>query len=378
MKQGLPRRSLLAAMAMTICLILTGIGYAQQTVPIWNGSFVDKKNGNQNYPFTMVGADPTQGTGTTIVPVYVVPVKVVFSNATCQSGQNTFDPETVINANGTVVDNVLQSPIFTPIAGFPEEGSGTGQYIDAFQRGTLWYDVQQYSSNYHLNLPLPQNVTIVPEQTISATTVSVGAAVDDPTGQYGGCVGLGTVEWLTSQFPTMVDSLYASNLISPTGLVMFVLYDVFYGYNFGQAPQWQPGGAGAHSSTLLSNGGGIQTWLWSTYNGYDASSCGGQVCAFQDVDDFAHEVGEWADDPFGHTPAPCGNNNSILEVGDPLLGYGTAAYGTYTGTNGFSYHLQDLALLSYFGEDASKVYGNQISFQGTSYTPPLTYCSSGG
>jgi hypothetical protein len=200
---------------ITLITILTCIGNAQQTVPIWNGSFVDTKNGNKNYPFTMVGADPTQiGAGTTIVPVYLISVKVVFSNSTCQSGQDTFDPETTINNIGTVVQNVLQSPIFTPISGFPEEGPGnSGQYIDAFQRGTLWYDVQQYSPNYHLNLPLPQNVSLVPEQTISVTTLSYGAAADDPTSSFGACIGIATIPWLTSQFPPMVDPCTPTTLL---------------------------------------------------------------------------------------------------------------------------------------------------------------------
>jgi hypothetical protein len=115
--------------------------------------------------------------------------------------------------------------------------------------------------------------------------------------------------------------------------------------------------------TLTPDGQGFQTWLWATYNGYDASSCGGQTCFFQDVVDFSHEVAEWADDPFGHTTAPCNSNGSVLEVGDPLLIYDQAAYGTYTGTNGFPYHLQDLAFLSYFGEDTSDVYNNHSPFR---------------
>ncbi len=93
---------------------------------------------------------------------------------------------------------------------------------------------------------------------------------------------------------------------------------------------------------------------------------------------FSHEVAEWADDPFGHTTAPCNSNGNVLEVGDPLLIYDQAAYGTYTGTNGFPYHLQDLAFLSYFGEDTSDVYNNQLSVQNTTYNPPLQYCVNGG
>jgi hypothetical protein len=66
----------------------------------------------------------------------------------------------------------------------------------------------------------------------------------------------------------------------------------------------------------------------------------------------AHEVGEWMDDPFVNNPTPawghtgqvsgCQNN---LEVGDPLTGTNIPSV---TGSNGFTYHLQELAFFSWF------------------------------
>ena len=53
----------------------------------------------------------------------------------------------------------------------------------------------------------------------------------------------------------------------------------------------------------------------------------------QDVSALSHEVGEWADDPYGTNNSPCG----VLEVGDPLEG--AVNYGDYPYTvNGFTYH----------------------------------------
>jgi hypothetical protein len=70
----------------------------------------------------------------------------------------------------------------------------------------------------------------------------------------------------------------------------------------------------------------------------------------------SHEIGEWADDPFGHTPAPCGG---YLEVADPLNNY---PYTPYT-IGGFTYHAVDLAFLPWFGAPTSMSYGGQLTFQ---------------
>lgn len=72
----------------------------------------------------------------------------------------------------------------------------------------------------------------------------------------------------------------------------------------------------------------------------------------EDVSALSHEVGEWADDPltvnFNGNNAPCG----ALEVGDPDEGdanFGCVPYGLH----GFSYNLQDLVTLPYFGAPTS-------------------------
>ena len=71
-----------------------------------------------------------------------------------------------------------------------------------------------------------------------------------------------------------------------------------------------------------------------------------------DANTLSHEVGEWANDPFGNNPTPawghtgqvagCQNN---LEVGDPLSGTNFSPIG---GRNGYTYHLQELAFFSWF------------------------------
>jgi hypothetical protein len=86
----------------------------------------------------------------------------------------------------------------------------------------------------------------------------------------------------------------------------------------------------------------------------------------------SHEVGEWADDPltvnYNGNNTPCG----ILEVGDPLEG--NSNYGGYHYTlHGFTYNLQDLVTLPYFGAPPSTTVNNWFTFQGES----LSVCQNG-
>jgi hypothetical protein len=82
---------------------------------------------------------------------------------------------------------------------------------------------------------------------------------------------------------------------------------------------------------------------------------------------------EWADDPLVVTTngnnTPCG----ILENGDPLENNANFGDFPYTGSNGFSYDLQDLVPLPYLGAPPSTSVNNEFTFQGES----LTVCQNG-
>ena len=85
----------------------------------------------------------------------------------------------------------------------------------------------------------------------------------------------------------------------------------------------------------------------------------GQV---KDVSALWHEVGEWADDPL--VVNVNGNNTPCrsLEVGDPLEN--NANYGAYPYTvNGFTYNLQDLVTLPYFGAPSTTSVNSEFTFQ---------------
>jgi hypothetical protein len=101
----------------------------------------------------------------------------------------------------------------------------------------------------------------------------------------------------------------------------------------------------------------------------------------EDVAALSHEVGEWMDDPETNNtnvPALCGedgNRSQILEVSDPEEV--DANYGTFPYTlNGFTYHLQDLVYLEYFGAPTTTSVGGEMTFQNNPFD--LTVCSNGG
>jgi len=120
---------------------------------------------------------------------------------------------------------------------------------------------------------------------------------------------------------------------------------------------------GYHSSTGSTSA--PQAYAHATYVDH--------VGAFaQDVSALSHEVGEWADDPLvvniNGNNSPCG----ILEVGDPLENNANFGGFPYT-ANGFTYNLQDLVMLPYFGAPPSTSVNGEFTFQGEA----LSVCQNG-
>jgi len=62
---------------------------------------------------------------------------------------------------------------------------------------------------------------------------------NDNQGLYGQCIGVVDIYSFPSRIPPLINSLYQQQLISPTGLVMFVMYDVFLGYANAPVVGWQ-------------------------------------------------------------------------------------------------------------------------------------------
>ncbi|MEF8763231.1 hypothetical protein, partial [Stenotrophomonas sp. A3_2] len=124
--------------------------------PIWVFNY---SYGGKTFAETFIGTNPSTNSTTTTVPVYLVPVKVTY-------GSVTYDP-TKVTANGvSVVQNVLNSPVFANSIDYVQGGVDLGQtqYLDAYQRGNLW-GAGAAGSSYHVKLGTPvvtavQSVTV--------------------------------------------------------------------------------------------------------------------------------------------------------------------------------------------------------------------------
>jgi hypothetical protein len=299
----------------------------------WNGSFTDLTK--RKITFTQVGTDPTNTNTSTTIPVYIIPVKMVYPK---NNGGKTFDPKKHKLSNGkTVINNIIASPIFNSGVDFTQGGTdlGTTQYIDAFQRGNFWSTVST-NTGYHVLLGTP---TVLPEQHLTVSA-SQGGVINNPFGS--GVVGTYDINLFDNSIQTWMAKF---SQINPGVLPIFITYDIYLtsggccigGYHNANGPQ--PSG---------------QTYSMATY----VDSVG----AFsQDVSALSHEIGEWLDDPFVDNIVNCQDNN-IMEVGDPLEG--DSNYGGYPYTlGGFTYNLQSLVFIGYFGGPKTDSVHSWLSFQ---------------
>jgi hypothetical protein len=306
---------------------------ASTPLQTWNGSFT---SGGTTYNYNMVGVPPFPS-GSATIPTVIIPVKIVIS------GGSTFDPSHVLSNGKTVVNNTVASPIFASIP-FTSGGvsMGTTQYIDAYQRANFWDTAGNPS---HLLLGGP---TVLLEQTLNVPKRSGTTGV-----VFGFNAGLVDINYFDAQAHTILTNLG----VTPNTFPIFLTYDVYLTQHHSCCI------GGYHSSTGSTNA--PQAYAHATYVDH--------VGAFsQDVSALSHEVGEWADDPLvvniNGNNTPCG----ILENGDPLENNPNFGGFPYT-ANGFTYNLQDLVTLPYFGAPASTSVNGEFTFQGES----LTVCQNG-
>ena len=312
---------------------------ASTPLTTWNGSFTYS---GQTYRYNMVGNAPSTNLASTI-PVYIIPVKIVVTRRTAKT---TFDPAHILSNGNTVTQNTVDSPIFDSTTTYTQGGVdvGTTQYIDAFQRANFWGTVKTHT-NSHLLLGGP---TVTAEQTLSPPS-RYGT-----TGRpFGFTAGLVDINWFDAQLPAIITKLG----VAPNAFPIFLTYDVY----LTEGGQCCIGGYHSSEGSL------------SAPQSYAQASYVDHAGAFsQDVSALSHEVGEWADDPLvvniNGNNTPCG----ILEVGDPLEG--NPNFGGYRYVlHGFTYNLQDLVTLPYFGAPTSTTVNGWLSFQGES----LSVCSNG-
>jgi len=306
------------------------------TLQEWNGSFTYNSH---NYTYVMVGADPSTNTGVEIT-AWLIPVKLILSNG------DIFDP--LSGGPFSPVALTLTSPMFDSSTTYTQGGVdvGTTQYDDAFQRANFWSIVQN-NPNSHLLLGGPTaRITVMPELTLNVP------AGDGTIGSpFGHQVAEVDIDYFDNEISAYMNS---NNIINPTGLPIFITANTYL----------TEGGCcigGYHSAN------GAQTYANFEYITYSGDFS-------QDVSALSHEIGEWTDDPLwpSENNTPCG----ILEVGDPLEGGSSGhPYGTWAYTlHNFTYHLQDLTFLRYFGAPAGTSVNDWWTFQDFPYT---TICQQG-
>jgi hypothetical protein len=308
----------------------------------WNGSFAYS---GHTYKYNMVGTNPSTGVSTT-VPVFLIPIALQYKSGTTTT---TFSPAHVLSNGQTVTANTVASPMFVSGIDFNQGGTdlGTTQYIDAFQRGNFWSHVSK-APGYHLLLGTPR---VAPVQTIV-----VPAADGSVATEFGVKVGLADINWFDAQIQALITKFTA---IQPNTLPIFITYDAYLTSGGGCCI------GGYHSS--MGSTATPQAYAHFTYVDRPVFS--------QNVSALSHEVGEWADDPLvvnvNGNPVVCG----ILEVGDPEEGFTNFGGFPYT-LGGFTYTLQDLVWLPYFGASATTSANGWETFQGNPFH--LGICNNGG
>ena len=267
--------------------------------------------GAEKLPFYMVGSNPSEGGGTTIIPVVIIPLKFVFSTGEVLDGSQ-------------VTDAAVNSPIFQKTSF--QSGTidlGVTQYGDALMRAQFW-NLRGFSRDrYHVLLGTP---SIAPTVTIPID-VSQGQGFvstfnGDPTGFVDG--------FLLDDLLRQLTATYTPDILP-----------IFWGRDI--IPTFDGAGAFGYHDALLSDPSS-QTYIFTGYSEHVA-----YAPTHVDMVTLSHEVAEWMNDPFPlHSAtdkaasnfAPpafeAGGINYILEVGDPLNDSFAKVL------NGTSYDVQDV------------------------------------
>lgn len=335
---------------------------------IWTKTIKATKNG-KSYTFAMVGQNPFTSTVTTNIPTVIIPVIV-------KIGTTTFNP-TVADTTCMVAPNDVpktvfrQSPLFNGHA-FTMNGIGEGttQYIDAFQRANFAMNV---AANYHTKL---STITVLSAQTFK---VPAGSGSVNSTAGFGngGCgpkhnpAGKFGIMDINAFDPWVTSVALPAAHVTPNQFPILLLYNVVMSVGLPTI----------NNCCINGYHGAIGG---QTYSPMEFDETGIFGSAVSDTSVAAHEIGEWMDDPFGNNPTPAwghigqvGGCQGNLEDGDPLSG---TMFPAVKMSNGFTYHLQELAFMSWFYNSSttpSTAAGGKFSDNGT-FKGPSKVCPPGG
>jgi hypothetical protein len=328
---------------------------APATIPLWTGTA-------DGYTYKMVGQSPLSAltSPTTNIPTPVIPLILTFSDG------SVFDPtapDSVCSSQGTPLSLMLQSPIFNDFNYAPDGTSvGNTEYHDFFQRANFWTYTRPagVNPNYHLLL-----------NGSSGTPIKITVPAANGTTVAAKCGKLGQVEvnWLNSYLATTGFAQLASNGVLPSSVPVFMLYNVAM-YEGTTSTCCVLGYHSAIDNPNFANA--LQTYA---VGDFDTTGNFGNT---RDVSSFSHELGELIDDPLGNNPTPpWGNVGEVtgcqgnLEVGDPLTGTNVSI----TMSNAYTYHVQELAFLSWFYDQSPSIGVNGWYSSNGTFTTPAATCN---
>jgi hypothetical protein len=346
-------------------------------LPLWSFHVVSDRDGN-DYTGVMVGTSPfNHGSGQTSVATQIVPI--IFKTHTIGTilrqngivattpGDTTFDstvpdPACLGARNNNPLRLFQQSPIFQA-ADFNYGGTDVGrtQTTDAFQRASFWRVIDH--ANYHVKLgPITTFAPIV----VDVPAASGLALATTSLGPPAFCAPMAIVD------ANFFDLFINNNILpalAPHG-VNHGTFPIFFLYNAVMSAG-DPRDV-ANNCCILGYHGIGNNDPTQTYSPMNFDSTGLFGVGGLDIATATHEVGEWMDDPFGNNPTPpWGHTGQVpgcqsnLEVADPLSG--TEAPRIIM-SNGYTYHLQEMAFFSWFYSARSVGIGGWFSNNGTFLT----------
>jgi hypothetical protein len=320
------------------------------SLPLFTYNVVSSRDGNP-YSGVIVGTDPSSNVGTH-VPTKIIPIIFKFPDGTI------VDPTKPDACAGDGTKSDVQLVAGSPMVqstdfNFGGTDVGKTQYLDAFQRAEFWQGSPNGGSGVSANT---SNHTRLNFQILQPVVVNVPTGGGKAWTVFGcGVFGVVNIVWfdpglLGISGPDYVQDRILARLankgvIGPNELpILFMPSTVFAIQS--TTPLQNCCILGYHGAFLDANGN-IQT-----YSPLDFDSTGAFGPAVADTTVMAHEVGEWANDPFGNNPTPAWGHigqqsgcQGNFEVGDALTGTNLPAI---TMPNGFNYHLQELVFFSWF------------------------------
>ena len=312
------------------------------SVPNFSSSFTF---GGTTYQYAMVGHDPRKG-DTTHVATSLITVRFYFDEFADQNGNNI-----AIDAAG-VLQPFLNSPNFEKAS----YGTGHTQFADAVQRAEFF------------NMMKPDWHTLIdPPRILQPVNIEVpfGAALVFEAGSGGPFFALIDEGFFLSQLNTILQF----EPLQINELAIVLMRNVLFYLNGSEANCCVLGFHTAFETGANANRHKVQTLATASWIDPGIFADPGRA----DVNFISHEITEWMNDPFVNntvppwqlpfgSPSQCQSN---LETGDPFEFFASNAFPVTL--DGFTYHPQDEALLSWFERQVPST-----AFQGAYSFPDAT------